>query len=100
MHPLLRMQAQRSHGPGSTSGHAPLAIRAHRNTILAAEGDAAPAAECECGAGTKVVYTLLGAALGFAGGWALSDAKKADLKSRARAGAASAADRAAARLRR
>lgn len=62
---------------------------------LRAEGDA----DCSC-TGTAIGAGLLGALLGFIGGWFVSDAKKAELKSRAKERAARAADSAAARLRR
>lgn len=61
---------------------------------LRAEGES----DCSC-TGTAIGAGLLGALAGLIGGWMLSDAKKAELKGRARARAASAAERAAARLR-
>ena len=65
--------------------------------------------ECSC-TGRVILWTLAGVALGFGGAWFLNDAKKTELKERARARAkaagarakaagANAMDRAAARLR-
>jgi hypothetical protein len=90
-HPLARIA--RNPGRHMTSA---LASPVPQMTRLRAEGDGE---SCSC-TGTAIGYTVLGAALGVAGMWFVSDAKKASIKAGAKARAASAADRAAARLRR
>lgn len=56
-------------------------------------------ADC-AGTGTKIGYFLFGALVGGGTALMVSDAQKAEAKTRAKARAANAADRAAARLRR
>ena len=90
-HPLARIA--RNPGRNMTSA---LASRVPQTSPrLRAEGDGEA---CSC-TGTAIGYTLLGSILGVVGMWFVTDAKKADIKARAKAGAAKAADRATARLR-
>jgi hypothetical protein len=93
-HPLARIA--RNPGRHMTSALASSVPQARPLTRLRAEGDGE---SCSC-TGTAIGYTLLGAVLGVGGMWFVSDAKKASIKAGAKARAASAADRAAARLRR
>lgn len=103
MHPLVRLaqQTPRSLPPGVLARRvsAPPPVAHGSRGRLRAEGDPPASKDCSC-TGSAVGGAVLGAIAGFIGAWMLNDAKKDDLKKRAKERGASVAERAAARLRR